>query len=41
MYSQTTMPPGGEIIHKHLSVFLQAVNVFKRNLIFHDMEMFF
>ena len=34
------MPPGGEIMHKHLLVFLHIVNICKRNLIFNDVESF-
>lgn len=40
MNGQTTMPPGGEIMHKHLLVFLHTVNICKRNLIFNDVESF-
>lgn len=40
MNGQTTMPPGGEIMHKPLLVFLHTVNICKRNLIFNDVESF-
>lgn len=34
------MPPGGQIMHKHMRVFQHLVAILKRNLIFNDVEIF-
>lgn len=34
------MPPGGQIMHKHMPMFEHFVDILKRNLIFNDVEIF-
>lgn len=41
MDSQATMPPGGEMMHKHLQAFAPPWVYFNRDLIFKDVEIFF